>query len=384
MRTVTRHPASAQTAASSAAASDRGVVYHVLLGLGVSSGTAHTVGLLVTQPLVAVLVLAVAWVLSRLERRLSVRLVESLRLVPVSRGRGADRARTLAGVVSAIFRIVIWVTAMLVVLGQLDVHLTAFVATATVVGAAVGFGAQTLVKDFLSGMLIIAEGQYGVGDSIEVNGLVATVEHVTLRVTRLRSLDGIVWYVPNGDIRTVGNHSEGTSQAVIDLEVPAGTDLRLAGRLAEEEGRAMAAEPEWAEELLSPPKFSGVQDESADSVTLRVLARTLAGRHFSVARELRLRVLERLVRERVAWATEPPDQPPPDQPPPDQPPPDQPPPDQPPPDQPPDGGEAGDGLPGPASEVGAGQAPGLLQRADGGSDFENGSRGETGGPGGQS
>jgi small-conductance mechanosensitive channel len=286
---------------------DRGVVYQVLIWFGVGRSAAHEIGILVTEPLVAIVILVVAWVLARLERRLSLRIVASLRLVsPLvqTTPRGGDRARTIAGVISALFRVVIWVTAVLVVLGQFDVHLTAFVATATVIGAAVGFGAQTLVKDFLSGVLIIAEDQYGVGDTIEINDTIATVESVTLRVTRLRSLDGVVWYVPNGDIRTVGNHSEGTSQAVIDLQVPAGTDLHRAGRLAEEEGAAMAADPEWARELMAPPVFSGVQDEAADSVTIRILARTPPGHHFRVARELRLRILDRLVREGVAWAAQ--------------------------------------------------------------------------------
>lgn len=305
MRALIRSASAGGSAAGALFSADRGVVYHILIWLGVGKVTAHDVGILVTEPLVAMVILIVAWVLARLERRLSVRIVASLRLVsPLvqSTPRGADRARTVAGVISALFRVVIWVTALLLVLSQFSVHLTAFVATATVVGAAIGFGAQTLVKDFLSGVLIIAENQYGVGDTIEVNDTVATVESVTLRVTRLRALDGVVWYIPNGDIRTVGNHSEGTSQAVIDLEVPAGTDLHRAGRLAEEEGAAMAADPQWARELMSPPVFSGVQDEAADSVTIRVLARTPPGHHFRVARELRLRILDRLVREGVAWA----------------------------------------------------------------------------------
>jgi len=290
---------------SSAVSTDRGVVYHVLTWFGVNHGLAHTLGLLVTQPLVALAVLVGAWVLSRLQRRFSAHLVSSLRLVPPfaqTRPGGADRASTLAGVLGAVFRAAIWVTAVLVVLSQLDLHLAPFVATATIVGAALGFGAQTLVKDLLSGLLIIAEDQYGVGDTIEVGDLVATVEGLTLRVTRLRGLDGVVWYVPNGDIRTVGNHSEGASQAVIDLQVPAGTDLRLAGKLAEEEGQAMAADPEWSKELTASPVFAGVQDESASDVTLRVLARTLPGHHFRVAGQLRLRILERWAREGVAWA----------------------------------------------------------------------------------
>jgi small-conductance mechanosensitive channel len=205
-------------------------------------------------------------------------------------------------VVSAVVRLVIWVTAVLMVLAQLDIRLTALVASATVVGAALGFGAQTLVKDFLSGLLILAEDQYGVGDTIEIGTLIATVEAVTLRVTRLRAVDGVVWYVPNGDIRKVGNHSDGTSQAVVDLVVPAGTDLVRAGEVAVEVGARMAEDPLWAHELVSLPTFAGVQEATATDVTLRFLAQTPAGHHFRVARELRLRVLSRFLEDGIAWA----------------------------------------------------------------------------------
>jgi small-conductance mechanosensitive channel len=289
-------------------APDRGVIYTWLTDLGVSDKTAQTVQGDATTPIVVVIILIVALVLTRLERRLSRRLVHSLRVAsPLVRtsDRAMERGETLAGVLSAVIRAVIWITAVLSVFSQFNIRLTPFVASATVIGAALGFGAQTLVKDFLSGILILAEDQYGVGDTLEIGSLVATVEGVTLRVTRLRALDGVVWYVPNGDIRTVGNHSDGTSQAVVDLVVPTGTDLYRAGELAEAEARALAEDPLWKHEMLSPPAFVGVQDATSTTVTLRLLAQTPAGHHFRVARELRLRILTRWVSERVAWAPTP-------------------------------------------------------------------------------
>jgi small conductance mechanosensitive channel len=296
---------------TSTAATDRGIVYQFLTSLGVSKGRAHAVEVYTVGPLRILLVLLLAYLLSRLVKGLARRLVGSLRLVsPLVRAtpRGEDRVRTLTGVFASVFRVVIWIVALLTVLGQLNVDLTPFVATATVIGAAVGFGAQTLVKDFLSGVLILAEDQYGVGDSIVVgDGPAATsgtVEGVNLRTTRLRGLDGVVWYVPNGDIRTVGNNTENDSQALVDLVVPHGTDLVAAGSAAESAARALAEEPAWKGVFIGQPVFAGVQSADHEGVTLRVMAWTKPGQHFRVARELRLRVLDRLRADGVAWAGE--------------------------------------------------------------------------------
>ena len=150
---------------------DRGIIYELLTSVGVSGTRAHEVQVYAIGPLRIALIMVLALVLGRLVKGLSRRLVGSLRLVsPLVRAtpRAEDRARTRAGVFSSIFRVIIWVVAFLTILGQLNINLTPFVATATVVGAAVGFGAQTLVKDFRSGVLILAEDQYGVGDSIVV------------------------------------------------------------------------------------------------------------------------------------------------------------------------------------------------------------------------
>jgi small conductance mechanosensitive channel len=197
--------------------------------------------------------------------------------------------------------------AVLMILGELDINLIPFVATATVVGAALGFGAQTLVRDFLSGLLILAEDQYGVGDSIVVgSGATATsgtVEGVNLRTTRVRGLDGVVWYVPNGDIRTVGNHTANDSQTIVDFSVPYGTDLVAAGATAEAAARDLAEEIAWKDVFVGQPVFAGVQAAKADGVTLRVMAWTKPAQHLRAARELRLRVLQRLREDGVAWVS---------------------------------------------------------------------------------
>jgi small conductance mechanosensitive channel len=283
------------------------VIFQLLQGLGVSDSRAHSVEVYAVGPLRIGLILVLAFLLGRLVKGLSRRLVKSLRLVsPLVRAtpRGEDRARTLAGVFSSLFRAVIWMIALLTILGELNINLTPFVATATVIGAAVGFGAQTLVKDFLSGVLILAEDQYGVGDSIVVGAgpgaTSGTVEGVNLRTTRLRGLDGVVWYVPNGDIRTVGNNTENDSQALVDVVVPHGTDLVGAGAAAEAAAAALAEDPAWRDVFIGRPVFAGVQAADHEGVTLRVMAWTKPGQHFRAARELRLRVLQCL-RDDGVW-----------------------------------------------------------------------------------
>lgn len=296
-------------ATSPSAANDRGVIHQLLVDFGVSSNTAHSVQVWTIGPIKVLVILAIAFVLSRLERRFSRRVVSAVRLVtPLRRttARGTERARTITGVISAVLRTVIWVIAILTVLSELGIKLAPFVAGATIIGAALGFGAQTLVKDFLSGLLILAEDQYEVGDSIVVGNTTGTVEGVTLRVTRIRSIDGVVWYVPNGDIRTVGNNSEGDSVALVEVVVPLGTDLGAAGRAAEQEAKTLAADPEWSHCILGDPNFAGVAAVASDGATIRVVVRTIAGEHLRVARELRLRILERMRSEGIAWAKSPP------------------------------------------------------------------------------
>lgn len=299
---------------NTSASNDRGIIRQILVDLHVSSERAHTIQVYAIGPLKIALILLLGLVFSRLVGRLSKRMVGSFRLVsPLVRAtpRGEDRVRTLTGVFASVFRVIIWVIALLTILGQLSINLTPFVATATVVGAAVGFGAQTLVKDFLSGVLILAEDQYGVGDSIVVgngaNATTGTVEGVTLRTTRIRSLDGVVWYVPNGDIRTVGNNTESDSQALVDVVVPHGTDLAAAGQVAEQAARQLASEPEWQGIFIGDPAFAGVQATDNEGVTLRIMAWTKPGQHFRASRQLRLRILEALRESGLVWAA--PDQP---------------------------------------------------------------------------
>jgi small-conductance mechanosensitive channel len=298
-----------QPPAANPASSDRGVIHQLFLDAHASKATAHTAEIYLAAPVRIAVVLVVALVLTRLVSRLSHRLVNGLRLVsPLIEAtpRGAARVKTLAGAFTSVFRAVIWIIAFLEVLGQFNINLAPFVATAAVLGAALGFGAQTLVKDFLSGVLILAEDQYGVGDHIAIgvgsNLTAGTVESVNLRVTRLRGADGGILYVPNGDIRTLSNDTETDSQALVDVLVPFGTDLEGAGRAAEAAARAMAADPEWAGEFQGAPYFAGVADAAnPNGAVVRVVALTRPGQHLRLAREMRLRIIERIRADGLAW-----------------------------------------------------------------------------------
>ncbi len=288
------------------ATSTGGSIHELARQLGATESQAHAAQVLLLGPLRIFVIVGVAFLVTRVVPGLCRRLVRSLQLrTPLGRAskQADNRAATVSGVLASVFRAIVWVVAFLTVLGGLGINLAPFVATATVIGAAVGFGAQSLVKDFLSGLLIVIEDQYGVGDSITVGDTTGTVEGLSLRITRVRGLDGMVWFIPNGEIRKVGNSSEGFSQAIVDVDVPAGTDVTRAGQLAEEEACAVAAEPEWHDVILEQPVLWGVQQQTHEAVTIRVVARTTPGDSARVTRVVRARIIERLRREGVAWAT---------------------------------------------------------------------------------
>jgi len=293
----------AATSASSGSVAG-GTIFQFLHDQGVSDSTAHTVQALSVGPFRISVVVVTAYFLTRLVPRATRRLVNSLQLRAPARltsVRANERAGTVVTVLGSIFRTIVMAVTFLTILGLLGINLGPFVATATVIGAAVGFGAQSLVKDFLSGLLIVIEDQYGVGDTITTNDINGIVEGLNLRTTRVRTSDGTVWYVANGEIRKVGNSSEGFSQPMVDIVVPPGTDLDRCQELAAEEAAAFARDGEWGGKILEPPTVLGVQGVAADGVTIRVAVKTAVGNNAQVSRALRGRIIERLRREGVAW-----------------------------------------------------------------------------------
>jgi moderate conductance mechanosensitive channel len=187
--------------------------------------------------------------------------------------------------------------AVVLVLGELGINLAPIVASAGVVGVALGFGAQNLIKDFIAGIGIILEDQYGVGDVVDLGEASGTVEAVGLRITRLRDVNGVVWYVRNGEVLRVGNKSQGFAQVVIDMPVAHDTDLERCRTVMQEAADQMYGEAEWAEVLLAPPESLGVESITAAGVTMRLQVRTTNAEQWRVGRELRQRLNERFVAE---------------------------------------------------------------------------------------
>ena len=171
--------------------------------------------------------------------------------------------------------------------------MAALFASAGVLGVALGFGAQTLVRDVLAGWFIIVEDRYGVGDTIDAGApAVGVVERVTLRSTRLRDITGTVWHIANGEILRVGNKSQNWSRALVDVVVTPQADIDRACALLEQVGEDMFADPEWNERVTGLPNVLGVHLMDPMGVTLRVICETEPASQFNVEREYRLRVLK--------------------------------------------------------------------------------------------
>ncbi len=266
--------------------------------------------------IVGILVGAVVgrWLLHRLIRsavdRASERHAERLRLLPGRAGdilanasglaheRYVQRTQTVGAVLRSVVTVVVASLAVLTIMATLGVPLAPLLASAGVGGVALGFGAQSLVRDFLSGIFMIVEDQYGVGDTIDTGEVIGQVEDVTLRVTRLRDRNGVIWYVRNGEILRVGNQSQGWSTAAIsvpfalDADVPTVTEVLRT---------ALATLPETDERVLEPPSVV-VESLSAGAITVRVSAKCVPTVHLDVQRDLRMLVKSALDTAGIAMA----------------------------------------------------------------------------------
>jgi moderate conductance mechanosensitive channel len=210
--------------------------------------------------------------------------------------RRTQRAATVASVLRSFVSVTIFVLAGLMILGELDVNLLPLVAGTSIVGVALGFGAQNIVKDFLAGMFMMLEDQYGVGDVIDFEQATGTVEAVSLRTTRLRDINGTVWYVRNGEVVRVGNKSQGYAQVVLDVPIAASTDIDAASTALREVADEMHAEDEWASVFLGEPDVEGVEAITRDETVLRLVVRVRPLEQWRTARELRRRIRDRLER----------------------------------------------------------------------------------------
>ena len=209
-----------------------------------------------------------------------------------------QRAATLAHALSATVVVVVWTIAVLIALSYLHVDLAPLIASAGIAGVALGFGAQSIVKDGLTGFFILLENQFGVGDSIEVrttaNPVAGRVEWFTLRATALRAYDGTLNIVPNGNIQVVSNRSRGWARAIVDARVAYGQDLEQARGILEELFEQLRQEPQVKEWVMDGPTVLGVETAGDGVVAIRVVAETRPQRRADVERLLRERIAQRL------------------------------------------------------------------------------------------
>ncbi|MFZ3566028.1 mechanosensitive ion channel family protein [Streptomyces sp. BH097] len=208
--------------------------------------------------------------------------------------RREQRARTIGSVLSSIVTIVVSVMGLAMVLDQIGIALGPLLASAGVVGLAIGFGAQSLVADYLAGMLIMIEDQYGVGDSVDLGEAVGEVEHVGLRLTQVRDLNGGLWHIRNGEIMRVRNDSQEWARAVLDVSVAYDSNLEKVFAVLEETGMSLRSEEEYKGVLLEDPSVWGVQSIEADGIVVRLVVKTAPLKQWAVTRELRRRVKEAL------------------------------------------------------------------------------------------
>ena len=247
--------------------------------------------LIVLGTLLAVRV--VRWVIGRVDARMSKRQPSDTLVLTEE----AKRRNALLGVVTYVGVILVWAVGVFMMLERLGVNTGPLVASAGVLGLAVGFGAQSLVKDLVSGFFILAEGHYGVGDNIEINtnnDLIGTVERITLRTTVLRAVSGEVHIVPNGEIKAVTNRSKEWARAVVDVVLAYDADLNESLDGLHDAVDALKDDPDLSLFLLEDPEVWGVESLSERDMRVRVVAKTLPLKQWQVARALRMRIIEQL------------------------------------------------------------------------------------------
>ncbi|MDQ0376656.1 mechanosensitive ion channel family protein [Amycolatopsis thermophila] len=215
-------------------------------------------------------------------------------LGPVVAERRRQRAKTIGSVLKSLTSFVVLGLASIYILGELGINLGPLLASAGVVGIALAFGAQNLVKDFLSGMFMMLEDQYGVGDVVDIGPATGTVESVGLRITTIRDVKGTVWYVRNGEVTRVGNSSQGYAIALVDVPLSYNADVERATTVLTEAARSAASTEPLSVDLLEEPEVLGVEKVTPESIELRLTVKVRPGRQWAVQRQLRAACLTAL------------------------------------------------------------------------------------------
>jgi small-conductance mechanosensitive channel len=213
--------------------------------------------------------------------------------------RRGQRAKSLGTLLKSITTTVVFGIAFVMVLSEIGLNVAPILASAGVLGLAIGFGAQNLVKDFLSGVMMMIEDQYGVGDAVDLGEAIGTVENVGLRVTRVRDVDGTVWYVRNGEILRVGNQSQNWARTVLDVNVGYTEDLVRVRQILQEVAHGLWEDEDYKDIVIEEPEVWGIEALSPDWVVVRVTLKTAPMEQWGVAREMRARIKSRFDHESI-------------------------------------------------------------------------------------
>ena len=239
---------------------------------------------------------SVPTILRPFKERLPTTIREVTALFPERR---RQRAQAIGSVLRSAASVTVYSIAVLLILGQLGINLGPLLASAGIVGVALGFGAQTLVKDLLAGLSMLLEDQYGVGDVIDVGDTSGTVEAIGLRITTIRDVRGVLWYIRNGEIVRVGNKSQGWAMVVVD--VPIGfASVDRAVEVLREAAAGMADDPVFAEDLIDPPNVLGVEHITVEGAVIRTTVKTAPDAQWRVGRELRRLLTDALATAGIA------------------------------------------------------------------------------------
>lgn len=259
-------------------------------------GTALRVGIIVLS---ALIVQGIARIVFKIVAKRAMRRIDDpdpTDILLSGRDRRGRARRALAGatLVRSAVSIAIWTVAAFLILEALGVNLGPILASAGVLGIVLGFGAQTLVADYLAGASMIFSNQIGVGDVVKTDVVQGVVEEVALRTTTIRDFSGSIWYIRNGQMQYLVNQSQGATVAVVDIPVAFNADLHRIAEVLNAAGADLMSDPELSEALLEPPTFSGVQDLTGDAVMVRVIAPIRPATQLATTRILRMRFKEAL------------------------------------------------------------------------------------------
>lgn len=315
-------PAAAGRAAACGPVDQASAVCLAVFNASGNSTGAHVAETVLVVPFRVALILAVAFVAQRLVRRTIRRFLRAMNgerphagaegrpagatpdrdhatrvLFDASHApsaRRAQRAETIGALLRSVSAVTIWSLAILMAMAEVGLNLGPLIAGAGIVGIALGFGAQNLVRDFVSGVFMLAEDQYGVGDIIDVGPATGRVEGVSLRTTRLRDVNGTVWHMPNGEITRIGNKSQQWARAVLDVEVAYDTDITRAKEVIKATADQMWKDESGIRLMLEEPEVWGVENLGADGIAIRLVVKTAPNEQLDVARELRGRLKDAL------------------------------------------------------------------------------------------